>query len=118
MLVDGCKLATWVIFKSALVAGLSFSDDCIAPRLDRKGDGFVDSVSVGRLLNSVGKAKNTCGPGSPGKPFTSPLMAGLEALRKLKILRSHFFCLSMNFGHEIPFPGAGLVKTRGKEFKT
>lgn len=67
MLVDGCTLATWVIFKSALVAGLSFSDDCIAPRLDHMGDGFVDSVSVGRLLNSAGKAKTTCGPGSPGR---------------------------------------------------
>lgn len=81
MLVDGCTLATWVIFKSALVAGLSFSDDCIALRLDRTGDGFIDSVSVGRLLNSIGKEKNTCGPGSPGKPSTFPSMAGLEALR-------------------------------------
>ena len=36
--VDRCKLATWVIFKSALVAGLGFSDDCIALRLHHMGD--------------------------------------------------------------------------------
>lgn len=48
MLVDRCKLATWVIFKSALVAGLGFSDDCIALRPDHMGDDFVDNVSMGQ----------------------------------------------------------------------
>lgn len=46
MLVDRCKLATWAIFKSALGAGLSFSDDSIALRLDRMGDDFVESMSM------------------------------------------------------------------------
>lgn len=48
IVVDRCKLATWVIFNFALVAGLGFSDDCTVPRLDHMGDGSVDRTSVGQ----------------------------------------------------------------------
>lgn len=78
VLVDRCNVATWVIFKSARVAGLRFSDDCMAWRPDHRGDDFEDRLSVGRQTEWGGfyvqwvKRKCTQGHGDPWKSFSSP----------------------------------------------